>query len=195
MWMFVEGIHLYLKVNPSITRKMKLKICAPIAWGLPAIIVSVTLGMGITEYAIDDSNCWLPIEHGIVYAFIAPALAITVVNMIFLVIIIYKYLSLKTNKDKSDLARIKASVRAIVILIPLLGGTWIFGVLQFDQTSSIVFSYLFTICNGLQGVFIFFGQCLLDKDVLMFLRQRSSRVKVGDSFLSAATMTTHEGHK
>ena len=44
----------------------------------------------------------------------------------------------------------RAGVRAVVILMPLLGITWVFGILQLDQTSTIVFAYLFTICNGLQ---------------------------------------------
>ena len=44
----------------------------------------------------------------------------------------------------------RSSLRAILILEPLLGATWIFGILQFDQASSILFSYLFVICNTLQ---------------------------------------------
>ena len=45
---------------------------------------------------------------------------------------------------------LRASVRALVILMPLLGVTWIFGVLQLDKTSTLMFGYLFILCNGLQ---------------------------------------------
>ncbi|XP_072018173.1 adhesion G-protein coupled receptor D1-like [Amphiura filiformis] len=193
MWMFMEGINLFLKINPNINLKMKLPICMPIAWGLPAVIAVLTVAVGITEYAETGAKCWLPIKGGIIYAFVVPALAITLINMVFLVITIHKFLTLKTNRDKSEAARLKASIRAIAILSPLLGGTWIFGVLQFDQTSSIVFSYLFTICNGLQGVFVFFAQCLLDEDVRSFLRLKLNRGKVDHSSATLPTQDTSDG--
>ena len=44
----------------------------------------------------------------------------------------------------------RASLRALVILEPLLGTTWIFGILQFNQASAIFFSYLFVILNTTQ---------------------------------------------
>ncbi|XP_072021838.1 adhesion G-protein coupled receptor D1-like [Amphiura filiformis] len=69
----------------------------------------------------------------------------------------------------------------MLILTPLLGVTWIFGVLQLDQISGIVFSYFFDIANGLQGVFIFITQCLQEDDVKVFLKQKTARGRVGNT--------------
>ncbi|XP_072041240.1 adhesion G-protein coupled receptor D1-like [Amphiura filiformis] len=133
--------------------------------------------------------CWLPLEDGLIAAFATPALLVTAVNCGFLVVIIRKFLKLKTNQDKSEIDRVKASVRAVAILIPLLGLTCIFGVLQFGQAAT-AFAYLFVFCNGLQGVFIFITQCLLDDDVKVFLKQKTSRGRVDQSNMSNSTCGT-----
>ncbi|XP_072042611.1 adhesion G-protein coupled receptor D1-like [Amphiura filiformis] len=188
MWMLMEGVYLFLKVNPSISFGMKLPICVPVAWGIPAVIAFTTLGIGISKYADPEkAGCWLPLTDGLIYAFVGPALLITVVNLIFLVVVIHTFLSLKTNQEKTEKDRIKASVRAMAILIPLLGLTWIFGVLQLDTASAVVFSYLFNIGNGLQGVFIFITQCLLDDDVKHFLKKKTSRGRVDGSSTTGST--------
>ncbi|XP_072041399.1 adhesion G-protein coupled receptor D1-like [Amphiura filiformis] len=166
MWMLMEGVHLFLKVNPSINWSIKLPICMPIAWGIPSIIAFTTLGAGISNYG-ENGICWLPLTNGLIYAFAGPVILITMVNVILLVIILHKFLGLKTNQDKSEKERIKAGVRAMLILTPLLGVTWIFGVLQLDQISGIVFSYFFDIANGLQ--------------VKVFLKQKTARGRVDNT--------------
>ncbi|XP_072041417.1 adhesion G-protein coupled receptor D1-like [Amphiura filiformis] len=148
--------------------------------GIPAVIAFTTLGVGMPQYQ-ENEICWLPSTNGLIYAFAGPVIFITVVNVILLVIVLEKFLDLKTNQDKSEVERLRASVRAMLILTPLLGVTWIFGVLQLDQTSGIVFSYFFDIANGLQGVFIFITQCLLDDDVKVFLRQKAARGRVDNT--------------
>ena len=44
---------------------------------------------------------------------------------------------------------IRSTFKATVILLPLLGLTWVFGVLAIDTNTS-VFAWLFTICNSTQ---------------------------------------------
>lgn len=60
--------------------------------------------------------------------------------------------------------QVKTGTRATVATMPLLGITWLFGMLTF-HTNLIVFKYFFTICNSLQGVFIFIFHCILDRKV------------------------------
>ena len=44
---------------------------------------------------------------------------------------------------------IRSTLKATVILLPLLGLTWVFGVLTIDHNTT-VFAWLFTICNSTQ---------------------------------------------
>ncbi|KAJ8030420.1 hypothetical protein HOLleu_26846 [Holothuria leucospilota] len=58
-------------------------------------------------------------------------------------------MSLKANVDKSDYERIRAGVRAILLLQPVMGFSWIFSLLaQFDPT--LLFSYIAVIFNSTQ---------------------------------------------
>ncbi|XP_072043177.1 adhesion G-protein coupled receptor D1-like [Amphiura filiformis] len=129
-------------------------------------------------------GCFLPIEGGVIYAFVVPAMFIILINTVVLIKTLHIFLDLKTNKDKSEVERIKATLRAMFILTPLLGLTWIFGLLQFTTESAIAFSYLFVICNSSQGVFIFVTQCLMDEEVKKALKQILKRGEVNNSSVS-----------
>jgi len=53
--------------------------------------------------------------------------------------------------------------RGVFFLTFLLGITWVFGFLLFSDL--IVFAFIFTIANGLQGVVIFIERCILNKKI------------------------------
>ena len=59
---------------------------------------------------------------------------------------------------------IRSGAKSGVVLFPLLGITWLFGILALD-TKTIVFQYFFAILNSLQGFFIFIFHCLLNSEV------------------------------
>ena len=59
---------------------------------------------------------------------------------------------------------VKAWLRRSIVLLPILGVTWSFGLLTFIS-STVVFHYLFTIFNSLQGFVIFFNFCIIDYEV------------------------------
>ena len=58
----------------------------------------------------------------------------------------------------------RSSIKSAVVLFPLLGVTWLFGILALDR-KTIAFQYLFAIFNSLQGFFIFIFHCLLNSEV------------------------------
>ena len=54
--------------------------------------------------------------------------------------------------------------KATIILLPLLGLTWVFGLLSVNS-STIVFAWLFSIFNSLQGLFVFIFHVLRSEKV------------------------------
>ena len=70
----------------------------------------------------------------------------------------------KFRESMTRVQHVKAWLRRSLILMPVLGITWSFGLLTFIS-STIVFHYLFTIFNSLQGFVIFFNFCVLDSEV------------------------------
>ncbi|XP_072025360.1 uncharacterized protein [Amphiura filiformis] len=187
MWMLMEGVFLLIKMKPTMRWSMKPAVCISVAWGCPIPIVISTVASRYHHYGM-NGICWLPITHGIVYAFVAPALAIALVNGCILFATMNTFLNLKTNKDKSQIERFRVSLRALLILEPLLGCTWVFGVLQFDAASAVVFGYIFVVCNTCQGVFIFICQCLMDDDISKELRKRFGKKRVSDNSSSGNSL-------
>ena len=65
------------------------------------------------------------------------------------------------------------------IILTLLGLPWVFGYLMIDKNKYIVFSYLFTIVNSLQGTVVFLFHCIISKSVreelLKLLRKQKRR--------------------
>ena len=59
-------------------------------------------------------------------------------------------------------------MKGTLVLTPLLGCTWIFGLLAIDG-HGVVFQYLFVILNSLQGFFIFIVYCVLNKEVYLLI--------------------------
>ena len=77
---------------------------------------------------------------------------------------------------------VKAWLRRSLILLPVLGITWSFGLLTFFS-STIVFHYLFTIFNSLQGFVIFFNFCVLDSEVGFLVILVTTTVNLDSSFV------------
>jgi hypothetical protein len=68
----------------------------------------------------------------------------------------------------SRLRKVKLGLKGSAILLPLLGLTWIFGLLAFNR-DTIVFKYLFAICNSLQGLMIFVFHVLIKDKVKLWV--------------------------
>lgn len=84
-----------------------------------------------------------------------------------LFILLLRRISRVTKFREVNMARanhVRAWIRRSVMLLPVLGVTWSFGFLTFIS-STVVFHYLFTILNSLQGFFIFLNFCILDDRV------------------------------
>ena len=67
-------------------------------------------------------------------------------------------------QSKTQIQKVKAGIKASAVILPLLGITWLFGLLAFNS-ATVAFKYIFAIANSLQGLMIFIFHCLLNKQV------------------------------
>ncbi|KPP67901.1 putative G-protein coupled receptor 133 [Scleropages formosus] len=80
-WMLVEGLHLYsmvIKVFGS--EGGKHFYYYGIGWGSPLVICAVSVTSALSSYG-EVGNCWLSLETGAIWAFVAPALFVIAVNI------------------------------------------------------------------------------------------------------------------
>ncbi|KAJ0058705.1 hypothetical protein NL108_000400, partial [Boleophthalmus pectinirostris] len=175
-WMCLEGVQLYLMLVEVFESEFSRRKYYYISGYLfPAAVVGISAAIDYRSYGTQRA-CWLRVDNHFIWSFIGPVTFIIVVNVIFLVVTMYKMVKHSTSMkpDSSrlggirDLKRVMCFCRSWVLgafaLLCLLGLTWSFG-LFFLNESSIVMAYLFTIFNTLQGMFIFIFHCLLQKKV------------------------------
>ncbi|XP_056893877.1 adhesion G protein-coupled receptor L2 isoform X16 [Takifugu flavidus] len=180
-WMCLEGVQLYLMLVEVFESEYSRKKYYYVSGYLfPAIVVAVSTAIDYKSYGTKKA-CWLSVDNHFIWSFIGPVTFIIMLNLIFLVITMYKMVKHSTTlkPDSSRLENINnyhvcdgyyntdlpgSWVMGAFALLCLLGLTWSFG-LFFINEASIVMAYLFTIFNTFQGMFIFIFHCLLQKKV------------------------------
>ncbi|XP_034493789.1 adhesion G-protein coupled receptor D1 [Ailuropoda melanoleuca] len=136
-----------------------------IGWGFPLLICIISVSFAMDSYGT-SVNCWLSISSGAVWAFVAPALSIIVVNAGILIAVtrVISQISADNYKIHGDPSAFKLTAKAVAVLLPILGTSWVFGVLALNS-QALVFQYIFAVLNSLQGFFIFLFHCLLNSEV------------------------------
>ncbi|XP_035196772.1 adhesion G-protein coupled receptor D1 isoform X3 [Oxyura jamaicensis] len=165
-WMLVEGFHLYsmvIKVFGS--EESKHLYYYGIGWGCPLVICVISTTSSLDSYGEND-NCWLSLENGAIWAFVAPALFVILVNIGILIAVtrVISRISADNYKVHRDANAFKLTAKAVAVLLPILGSSWIFGILAVN-THTLVFQYMFAVFNSLQGFFMFLFHCLLNSEV------------------------------
>uniref|UniRef100_A0A9L0JPE9 Adhesion G-protein coupled receptor D1 n=1 Tax=Equus asinus TaxID=9793 RepID=A0A9L0JPE9_EQUAS len=165
-WMLVEGLHLYsmvIKVFGS--EDSKHLYYYGMGWGFPLLICVISVSSATDSYGMSN-NCWLLLESGAIWAFVAPALFVIVVNVVILVAVtrVISQISADNYKVHGDPSAFKLTAKAVAVLLPILGTSWVFGVLAVNQ-QAVAFQYVFAILNSFQGFFIFLFHCLLNSEV------------------------------
>ncbi|XP_053785103.1 adhesion G-protein coupled receptor D1 isoform X2 [Desmodus rotundus] len=165
-WMLVEGLHLYsmvIKVFGS--EGSKHRYYYGMGWGLPLLICAISVSCAVDSYGTRN-NCWLSLQSGAIWAFVAPALLVIMVNVGILVAVtrVISQISADNYKVHGDPSAFKLTAKAVAVLLPILGTSWIFGVLAVNH-QVVAFQYIFAILNSLQGFFIFLFHCLLNSEV------------------------------
>ncbi|XP_041443137.1 adhesion G protein-coupled receptor E3 isoform X2 [Xenopus laevis] len=168
-WMTLESVLLFLTVrnlnamNYLTSRRSHFPTACLIGFGVPAFIVTISAAVRSDGYGTEKS-CWLNLN--LIWSFLGPVSVFITINTILLTLTLWllraKLASL--NKNVSSFKNTRLLTFKALAQLFILGSTWVIGFFQFG-TGAIVASYLFTICNSLQGAFIFLVHCLLNHQV------------------------------
>uniref|UniRef100_A0A663E199 Adhesion G protein-coupled receptor L2 n=1 Tax=Aquila chrysaetos chrysaetos TaxID=223781 RepID=A0A663E199_AQUCH len=198
-WMCLEGVQLYLMLVEVFESEYSRKKYYYVAGYLfPATVVGVSAAIDYKSYGTEKA-CWLHVDNYFIWSFIGPVTFIILLNLIFLVITLCKMVkhSNTLKPDSSRLENIKSWVLGAFALLCLLGLTWSFGLL-FINEGTVVMTYLFTVFNAFQGMFIFIFHCALQKKSrIRRMWNDTVRKQSESSFISGdinSTSTLNQGH-
>ncbi|XP_059174380.1 mucin-17-like [Physella acuta] len=162
--MLAEGLNIVRLIIIVFTSSSKsfVRYLLLISYGIPMVIVAISLAITKAQGYGGRSSCWLSVETGLIWSFGAPVLLVILVNGVILVVAIRKIQNSQIIRNLSTQQRIKSILRAFGVLTPLLGLTWLFGIFSINS-QTIAFQYIFALLNSTQGIFIFVFHCLLQK--------------------------------
>uniref|UniRef100_UPI003590164E adhesion G protein-coupled receptor L2-like n=1 Tax=Myxine glutinosa TaxID=7769 RepID=UPI003590164E len=195
-WMLLEGVQLYLLlVEVFESRYSRRRYFYLIGYGLPALVVGVSLAVDYRGYGTPHA-CWLHTDNYFIWSFVGPVTVILLLNFIFLLITLYKIVrhAPTLKPDSSRLENTKYWVVGAIALLCLLGLSWIFGLLFIDK-ATLVMSYLFTIFNSFQGMFIYIFHCALQKKVRKEYRRCLQRSDCYRAWTSRGSYSSGENSK
>ncbi|XP_035385082.1 adhesion G protein-coupled receptor B2 isoform X5 [Electrophorus electricus] len=104
-WVLTEAWQSYLAVIGKIRTRLIRKRFLCLGWGLPALVVAVSVGFTRARGYGTPSYCWLSLEGGLLYAFVGPAAVIVLVNMLIGIVVFNKLMSRDGISDKSKKQR------------------------------------------------------------------------------------------
>uniref|UniRef100_H0VXA3 Adhesion G protein-coupled receptor D2 n=1 Tax=Cavia porcellus TaxID=10141 RepID=H0VXA3_CAVPO len=161
-WMLVEGLLLWSKVVAvSMRPGPRMWLYYTAGWGSPTVIVAVTLVTSPGDY-VASGHCWLNVHTDAIWAFAGPVLFVLAANtcILFRVVTVTvssarrraRMLSPQPGLQQQLGIQMWATVKPVLVLLPVLGLTWLVGVLVH---LSPAWAYAAVGLNSLQGPYIF----------------------------------------
>uniref|UniRef100_A0A3Q2PT89 Adhesion G-protein coupled receptor G6 n=1 Tax=Fundulus heteroclitus TaxID=8078 RepID=A0A3Q2PT89_FUNHE len=173
-WMGLESVHMYIalvKVFNTYIRRYILKFCI-VGWGLPAVLVGIIVSVNKNYYGVlkgreEDSGmiCWIK-EKSVFYTTCVGYFCLMFLLNVAMFIVVMMQICGRNGKRSNRTLReeVLRNLRSVVSLTFLLGMTWGFALFAWGP-AYLTFTYLFTIFNSLQGLFIFIFHCALKENV------------------------------
>ncbi|XP_055996543.1 uncharacterized protein LOC125683740 isoform X1 [Ostrea edulis] len=163
-FMNVTVLFYAMHITNKFNSRSRLKWILGFATCIPLVIVFITLGSCWNTKYHADTFCWLSVSSGAIYAFIAPVLVIFVLNICIIVSLV-RVMFLTTKMKNAEIKeKARYALRSVCTLVPVLGVTWVFGIFAINE-DAVVFQYIFTIFNSIQGLLIFITHVLLNAKI------------------------------
>eukprot|EP00111_Clytia_hemisphaerica_P004274 TCONS_00012210-protein len=185
-WMIVEGYNLH----SSIVSIFLIRGGERFFWWALSFSIVIPAGLVGSNYALYPQslgNERFCVVHGPgFYMFIlAPIIFTIIFNAVILVRIIHtirksdKKFKNKKSRPEDENIRLKM-IRIAFTCSCIMGLSWIFGIFAIED-ASVVFQWLFTIFNSLQGFFIFVMHTLRNKEIQNQIRNCQVRAQGANS--------------
>lgn len=135
-WMLLSALLVLYRtviVFSRMSRTVMMTIAFTIGYGAPLIIAIVTVAAtsGNGGHIQEENTCWLSwYKTKAIWAFVIPALLIVFINLLVLIMIVYKILRSRIGAtiQRDEKHAIVMIARCVGILTPLSGLTWEFGI-------------------------------------------------------------------
>uniref|UniRef100_A0AAV2MBT5 G-protein coupled receptors family 2 profile 2 domain-containing protein n=1 Tax=Knipowitschia caucasica TaxID=637954 RepID=A0AAV2MBT5_KNICA len=164
-WVLTEAWQSYMAVTGRLRNRIIRKRFLCLGWGLPALVVAISVGFTKAKGYGTPSYCWLSLEGGLLYAFVGPAAAVVLVNMVIGILVFNKLVSKDGITDMKLKERAGASLWSSCVVLPLLALTWMSAVLAITDRRSALFQILFAVFDSLEGFVIVMVHCILRREV------------------------------
>ncbi|XP_069847595.1 adhesion G protein-coupled receptor B1 isoform X2 [Dipodomys merriami] len=164
-WVLTEAWQSYMAVTGRLRSRLVRKRFLCLGWGLPALVVAISVGFTKAKGYSTMNYCWLSLEGGLLYAFVGPAAAVVLVNMVIGILVFNKLVSKDGITDKKLKERAGASLWSSCVVLPLLALTWMSAVLAVTDRRSALFQILFAVFDSLEGFVIVMVHCILRREV------------------------------
>ncbi|XP_054474132.1 adhesion G protein-coupled receptor F5-like [Anoplopoma fimbria] len=203
-WMLVSGLLLFYRtvmVFSHMSRSTMLAIGFTLGYGCPLIIAVITVAVTApgNGYIRKDNACWLNwFETHALLALVIPALTIVSINLVIVVVVLYKML----RRGVGDAAQtderhtLVVILRCLVILTPLFGLTWSLGIGTMISSTNKGVHIAFAFFNSLQGFFILVFGTLFDSRIRSILSRKVPTSSTGSNNATRSTsggISSHSG--
>ncbi|VDI20169.1 latrophilin 2 [Mytilus galloprovincialis] len=189
--MLCEGISVARYVTVVFKRKSEVRFYLPFAWGVPLVIVGITLGVTRLKGYHSEKYCWLSTNNFVFMAFVGPALLKILINIGIIHVVLKVIYSTNAMMNERLKKKVRAGVKCMAVLIPVLGLSWLFGILAFNE-DTFIFQYLFGISTSLQGFIIFIREAVSNKKLHEGIRRAVHRYR-SNSMLKASSKAQSSG--
>uniref|UniRef100_G1P4U0 Adhesion G protein-coupled receptor F1 n=1 Tax=Myotis lucifugus TaxID=59463 RepID=G1P4U0_MYOLU len=176
-WMLLLGLLLAYRIvlvfhHLAMPLMMAVGFC--LGYGCPLIISVITIAVTQPSNGYERKDvCWLNWSGGSkpLLALAVPVLTIVVVNLVVVLLVLTKLWrpAVGERLSQDNKATIVRMGKSILILTPLLGLTWGFGIGVMVDSQNLAWHVIFALLNAFQGFFILCFGMLLDSKLRQLL--------------------------
>lgn len=158
-WMLASALLLFYRTvsvfDGGLSKTSMLAIGFSLGYGGPLIIAVITIAVTAPQkaYIRDAGVCWLNWDKSkALLAFVIPALTIVVINLLILLVVIYKMLRRRVGDSAQAAERhvLVVIARSLAVLTPFFGLTWGLGAGTLAHPNNRGINISFAFFNSLQ---------------------------------------------